>query len=167
MWYSLIFIWTISSYVDPVFSANQSPRLDYDDDTEPWKYPVLRKFVVPEEYDLFISPRYQRNGTDFYGNVTIKIYIFKETKNIVVHAKQLTLTDWRVLDMDGTEIGVEKHFDWPKYDYHVMQTREFLTKGYVKLRYNFNGKMSLEAGSVNKTSGLYNIPYMKENGVWR
>ena len=163
MWYVLILILTHSSCADSISSATQSSRHKRDDESEPWTTPVLPNTIEPIQYDLFIIPYYMDMlGTSFSGNVSIEINVLNQTKTFIVHAKHLEIVDWRVLEMDGSEIDLDRHFSWTENDYFVMQTKAFV-QGRVRLTYVFHGNMTLVTGSVLKRSGLYNIPYVKEN----
>lgn|SRR6218665_1610839 len=161
MGYFFVFTLIASCYADSISSAIQSSRQKRDDESEPWMNRYLPDTIEPIQYDLFLLPYFSSNGTSFHGNVSIDINVLNQTKVFIVHQKDLTLKDWRVREMNGTEIGVTEHFDWAENDYHVMRTRNFVI-GRVKLTYEFDGKMTLVADSDFKRSGLYNMPYVED-----
>src|SRR6218665_848780 len=167
MWYFLILILITSSYVDSISSATQSSRHKRDDESEPWKHPVLPTTIEPIQYDLYLVPRYYHNDTTLEGNVTIEVNVLSQTKTFIVHKKNLTLIDWRVRRMNGDGIRLSQHFDYPENEYFVMQTEDFV-EGMVQLYFRFERNMTLATGgSKFKRSGVYSIPYVNENGVGR
>src|SRR6218665_710343 len=169
MWYLLILSLSLSSYADLISSATESSRHKRDDESEPWKKPVLPNHIEPTHYDVYIEPNCSGNATGFSGNVTIDIDVFKTTNTFIVHSKQLrvAIKSATVHDKDGNEKYVGYYFNNEENDYFVIQTEEYLDPGRAKLMYWFEGNMSLVTGSDFNRPGLYKIRFIKNDGQER
>ncbi|XP_020286525.1 glutamyl aminopeptidase-like isoform X2 [Pseudomyrmex gracilis] len=112
--------------------------------------------VKPVHYDLLLHPVLE-NST-FIGNVTILIDVLDKRKTILLHQKDLKITDTK-LTTYGLETDYEVEIEDTKYadhDMFVVVLKNDLKPGLYNLSMVFNGSMA------NKMVGLYTSKYVNK-----
>lgn len=151
----------------PLFEGKallENPNLRLETRADPINYRLPNQ-TVPVHYDVEIYTKVHLKEEKFNGTVKISIKVVEDTKNVVLHARQLTVDSARILD-GITPIDCSA-------DYPTENPTEFLTitpkdgrtltKGkelVVEIKYN--GKLRTDNG------GFYRSTYKKANGeeVW-
>ncbi|XP_062562967.1 aminopeptidase A isoform X1 [Armigeres subalbatus] len=114
----------------------------------------LPRHIKPHHYDLQMFPNLEQQT--FTGRVGIDITISEPTDFIVLHSKQLAITDTMVKRMkaDRTEepVKVKQAFEFEPHQYWVIET-EGVGSGEYRLSMNFSGNLA------NRIVGFYSSTY--------
>ena len=62
----------------------------------PWQNPFLPNYTIPVHYNLSFYPDFYFNGSTFTGTADIVINITKNTPHLIVHYKQMNITETTV-----------------------------------------------------------------------
>lgn len=117
--------------------------------------------VKPIHYDLLLHPEL-KNST-FSGNVTILIDVLDTRKTILLHQKDLKITNTK-LTTYGLETDYEIEIENTKYSDHdmfIIVLKNDLKSGLYNLSMKFNGSMA------NKMVGLYTSKYVNKRKTLR
>ena len=110
---------------------------------EPWHHPFLPPYAKPVLYDVWLYPDFYLNGKTFSGRENITIVVRQDTNLLLVHCKQMDITDVRVSMSTGRPLQVNTHFLFPKNQYLVVQTKETMPNAStVILHFEFMGSLA-------------------------
>ena len=110
---------------------------------EPWHEPFLPPYAEPVLYDVWLYPDFYLNGKTFSGRENITIVLRQDTNLLLVHCKQMDITDVQVSMSTGRSLQVDTHFLFPKNQYLVVQTKETMPNGStVILHFEFRGSLA-------------------------
>ncbi|KAF5308640.1 hypothetical protein FQR65_LT06101 [Abscondita terminalis] len=125
-----------------------------DTQTVPKKNAAFRlpNDTLPIHYNLTFMPNL-KNGT-YKGKVDIKLKVLRPRRNLVVHNKNLTITNVNVLFINRSGILTLDGVDMDKdLETTTVQINEKLPEGIYNLQLEFTGNM------INKYVGLYRSEY--------
>lgn len=128
----------------------------------PWQNIRLPTAIEPISYNIFLHPNITL--AKFYGTVEIQARIKSKTSMIVLHTKNLTISDISIKSMNvpSTEILVQKHLEFLKNEQMAIITdKEMDVSSVIEISINF------EANLVKKLAGLYLSSYKTKNGETR
>lgn len=125
--------------------------------SEPWLSPLLPENLEPVEYFLTEVPDFYFEGSIFSGSVSIRFKVHNETDVILVHIRELNITDSVLLDEYGNQLTITDAFEYKPNEYWVVKTVNPLQAGTdATLRLDFAG--SLENGFA----GFYKSTYVND-----
>ncbi len=108
-----------------------------------WHDPYLPLYAKPVLYDLWLYPDFYHTGTSFTGRENITINVLQDTKEFLVHCKDMQISDVEMRLSVGTPIQVNNHFVFTENQYLVVQTKETIRNGStVILHLKFAGSLS-------------------------
>ena len=108
-----------------------------------WHGPYLPLYAKPVLYDLWLYPDFYHTGTSFTGRENITINVLQDTKEFLVHCKDMQISDVEMRLSVGTPIQVNNHFVFTENQYLVVQTKETIRNGStVILHLKFAGPLS-------------------------
>ena len=109
---------------------------------EPWHDPFLPPYTKPVSYEVWLHPDFYHSSSTFIGRENITISILRETNTLLVHCKEMEITDVQVMLSTGESLEVVTHFMFPSNQYLVVQTRETMSNGAtVILHVEFDGSL--------------------------
>ncbi|XP_055614924.1 aminopeptidase A isoform X1 [Toxorhynchites rutilus septentrionalis] len=118
----------------------------------------LPRHITPRHYELLLHPDLDQQT--FAGRVGIDIIISEPTDYIVLHSKQLLITDTllkRLLpDRSERVVAVKQTYAYEPHQYWVIETED-IESGEYRLSMNFSGSLA------NRIVGFYSSSY-KDKG---
>lgn len=117
----------------------------------------------PETYDIAITTRIDQGIFDFYGYVRIGIVVDQTTREIVLHARQLTVSDVRLVKYAGN-VPINVEIDNHSYDgvteFLKIRTKnsELLSGDRLTLDITYNGTLRTD------NLGFYRSSYINSEG---
>ncbi|XP_068167083.1 endoplasmic reticulum aminopeptidase 1b isoform X2 [Antennarius striatus] len=138
---------------------NQSPSRDVpsasNDSPFPWKHMRLPTTITPVHYHLTIHPN--MTSLDFTGAVRIQLDVHRDTSTIVLHSKQLQVSNALLLAPEGvTPLQVLEH---PRFHQLALLSDSVLTKG---RRYEVH--LEFAANLSDSFHGFYKSSYRTRSG---
>ena len=67
----------------------------------PWQDPFLPNYTIPVHYNLSFYPDFYFNGSTFNGTADVVINITQNTPYIIVHYKQMNISETTVKDLNS------------------------------------------------------------------
>ena len=67
----------------------------------PWQDPFLPNYTIPVHYNLSFYPDFYFNGSTFNGTADIVINITQNTPYLIVHSKQMNISETTVKDLNS------------------------------------------------------------------
>lgn len=113
-------------------------------ETEPWKNLRLPRYVMPIHYNITLFPDIYNGNAWFYGNESVEIAIYKDTKYILIHQHFLNITKTSLRRKnDNSDIAIKKPFYYELNQFWVIETQDMLLDGStVILDLTFDGSLS-------------------------
>lgn len=126
----------------------------------------LPNFTYPISYDISWTSRIDQGDFNFIGQVKIKIAVEEDTREIVVHAKQINLTSIRLSRFtasDLTDLPLQPHtYDSIREFVHIKTNGPLLVAGdRLLLDITYTGSLRTDNG------GIYRTSYIGADGVPR
>lgn len=123
----------------------------------------LPTHTYPETYDISIRTRVDLNNFDFSGSVKIGIIVNQTTREIVLHARQLTITDIKLFKIRGNalnNVAILPHvYDKDQEFINISTSGVDLTVGErLQLIIAYNGTLR------GDNFGFYKSSYVNSNG---
>ncbi|EDV21351.1 expressed hypothetical protein [Trichoplax adhaerens] len=118
--------------------------------------------VVPDHYNLMLFPLV--DGSTFTGKVSITINVTKATRHILVHIRDLAITDKSVSTIGGSprKLSIVQSFFYKPNEFYVIEVGENLEAGkQYNVTYDFNGNFP------KVLFGLYKSTYKTPQGTTR
>ncbi len=129
-----------------------TPAVATNGEPFPWKNIRLPHSVIPLTYDIKLHPNL--TTFQFTGNVSIKIKTLDDTHFVVLHARDLNITQYEMYHAaDMSRIRVVKYLYYKGHQQIYLETRERLQGGkefIVKL--SFTGILSANMAGFYKSS---------------
>lgn len=138
--------------------SNSSPKAESGDDSFPWKSKRLPTDIFPMEYNIFLNPDLEKRTVT--GQVTVSISAKSATNFIVIHAKDMNLTDPQLTDSTSKEeIPISKEIKMSKKlgaAYISLDKEMERDKGYdLQISFSYELKEGLD--------GFYISSYKQDN----
>ncbi|XP_061175207.1 glutamyl aminopeptidase-like [Saccostrea echinata] len=113
-------------------------------ETEPWKNLRLPRYVMPIHYDITLYPDIYNGHGWFYGNESVEIQIYKDTKYILIHKNYMNITSTSLRKKsDDSTIEIKNTFYYEQNQFWVIETRQSLLNGSsVILDLSFDGSLT-------------------------
>ncbi|XP_049819152.1 puromycin-sensitive aminopeptidase-like [Aethina tumida] len=111
----------------------------------------LPKTVIPIHYNLTVTP--DLNSFTFQGNLSIKLQILEQTKEIFLHAVDLNIKEVKIFSTHSESVNIIN-----KYDFVKIVFEDFIPPGIWHLHFLYEGIIN------NDKRGLYRSKYNNENG---
>lgn len=124
----------------------------------PWTTMRLPKTIFPVHYDLSIHPNL--TTLDFSGVVRIQLDVHEDTKTIVLHAKQMQVSDAFLLSPEG--VKPLKILEYPQFHQLALISDITLTKGR-----NYEVHLAFAANLSDSFHGFYKSSYRTSTGEVR
>lgn len=124
----------------------------------PWTAMRLPQTIFPVHYDLSIHPNL--TSLDFSGVVHIQLDVRKDTKTIVLHAKQMQVSNAFLLSPEGVK-SLEM-LEYPRFHQLALISDTTLTKG---RKYELH--LEFAANLSNSYHGFYKSSYRTSSGEVR
>lgn len=130
----------------PFFRGNRLKRLQsrYFDEATNYRLP---NNTIPIHYDVHILTRVDSKDTSFHGSVKITVKVIEDTKNVVLHSRQLDITSAMIWD-GSTEIECN-YSQETKTDFLTItpSNNQTLTKGkQIVVEIMYNGELRDDMG---------------------
>lgn len=144
--------------LEPPFETRSVSEFEFRADETRYRLP---NDTVPETYDITLVTRIDQAQFDFNGTVGIKFLVLNSTRQVTLHARQLTISNVLLIGESGGLIAVFE----PTYN----KTTEFLTIN-TKNTELTKGKryiLSIEYTGVLRTdnAGFYRSSYVNAKGT--
>lgn len=155
-WHIVLFVIAISSS-ESIFSHNNRPN------DQSYRLPNA---THPVAYEISIVSRVDLGSFDFKGNVKIRIVVNETTQEIVLHAKQLQITNIKLGRFRGmfmSELMVNPHEHDHVREILVIRTNQSaLFEGdNLLLELDYVGSLR------NDRKGFYRSSYVNDSGITR
>lgn len=114
----------------------------------------LPRAIKPSTYNLLLHPDLEKKT--FSGNVKIDISLSEDMPYVPLHSKFLNITKVNLMKnlVNGGEgIGIKNSFEYPKFEYFVIEPESALKAGNYTIELGFNGSLD------NKIVGFYGSSY--------
>ncbi|XP_037634149.1 endoplasmic reticulum aminopeptidase 1-like isoform X4 [Sebastes umbrosus] len=121
----------------------------------PWDSMRLPKTISPVHYDLTIHPNL--TTLDFTGVVRIQLDVHEDTSSIILHSKQLQISNVGLLETEG--LKPLRVLEYPLFDEIALLSDSVLTKG---RRYEV--QLEFAANLSDSFSGFYKSTYRTSSG---
>lgn len=128
---------------------------------EIWRNHRLPDYVLPDHYDLSLYPDFYDGAAEFYGNVSVRLNVTKDTDCVLVHIKALTVLRSGVrrfsADHEGesSQLEIRRNFSYTANEFWVIELRRELKAGSVVwVDMQFKGSLK------NGINGLYKSRYV-------
>ncbi|XP_052861884.1 thyrotropin-releasing hormone-degrading ectoenzyme isoform X2 [Anopheles cruzii] len=109
----------------------------------PWLLPTLPNTVKPNRYILTIHPNL--TTLDVKGQVSIELYVEKETNFVVLHAQDLNITEKALVGPKGFALKILRMLEYTPRQQLYIETREKLRKkANYTLSIRWHSKMILD-----------------------
>lgn len=141
---------------DPKFSNNMSLGKMASKLVENLTFRLPRA-IKPTAYNLFLNPNLQTKT--FLGNVKIDFSVTESVPFVALHAKFLNVTTNKLIKKlnNGAEgIPIKSSFEYPKYEYYIVEPETRLEAGEYTIDLDFDGRLD------NKIVGFYGSSYYDE-----
>ncbi|XP_050965784.1 leucyl-cystinyl aminopeptidase isoform X2 [Labeo rohita] len=119
----------------------------------PWTELRLPSSVHPVHYNISLYPNLTL--MTFQGSVSILVEVLHETKNIVLHSSDMSITK---ATFEGEEVHVLEYKPWQQI---AIKLKDVYKKGQYVLNINYKANLS------NSYDGFYNSSYVDTNGTKR
>lgn len=149
----LLLLFTFSSGARLSNSGQQEDGLTF-----PWNHMRLPKTVSPLHYDLAIHPNL--TTLDFSGVVRIQLEVHRDTSLIVLHAKQMQISEALLLAPEG--VRPLRVLEYPRFHQLALLSDTLLTKG---RRYEV--LLGFAANLSDSFHGFYKSSYRTSSGEVR
>uniref|UniRef100_A0A8C2AJI6 Aminopeptidase n=1 Tax=Cyprinus carpio TaxID=7962 RepID=A0A8C2AJI6_CYPCA len=127
----------------------------------PWNKMRLPDTVSPLHYHLLIHPNL--TSLDFTGMVRIQIEVHENTKNIILHSKDLHISNARLLDSDIGQLQALKVLEYPYFQQIALISEHALLKrGHV-----YSIQLEFAANLSESFHGFYKSTYRTSKGDLR
>lgn len=144
--------------IAPPFETRNVGDYDFRADQTGYRLP---NETVPETYDISLTTRIDQSNFDFLGTVQIKVFVVNTTRQITVHARQLTINEIQLYGETGSSI------DLLPWNYNVVT--EFLTipTKSINLEKGKRYRLIIYYTGVLRTdnAGFYRSSYLNVNGT--
>lgn len=149
----LLLLAVLTAFLSP-FSAMQPMS---SSTSEPWLRLLLPENIEPVEYFLTQFPDFYFEGSVFSGNVSIRFKVRNQTDSILVHIRELNVTESRLLDEHGNQLSLSDAFEYKTNEYWVVKTVNPLQTGTeATLKLRFEGSLN------NSIVGFYKSTYVND-----
>jgi len=114
----------------------------------------LPRAIKPSLYNLLLHPDLEKKT--FSGNVKIDVSVSEDMPYVALHSKFLNITKVNMMKnlMNGAEgISIKNSFEYPKFEFFVIEPESALGAGNYTIDLDFNG--SLDGSLV----GFYGSSY--------
>ena len=101
------------------------------DPDQPWLDPFLPKNLKPTDYTLWFYPDFYFDASTYWGRETIRIEILEETRFLIIHYKEMDITNTTVKIADGALLELENVFGYDANQFWVVETKEPMAMGLV------------------------------------
>ena len=127
----------------------------------PWRDIRLPSSIAPLEYDIYLHPNLTQR--QFSGDVNIKCKVIEETKFIVLHSRDLVVSNFLVKILpDNEEKKITKHLEYVKNEQIYLDLESSIPAGNeILIKMHFEGKL------IKKLSGFYLSSYEDSKNVTR
>lgn len=124
----------------------------------PWEHMRLPKTVSPLHYDLTIHPNL--TTLDFTGVVRIQLDVHEDTSTIVLHAKQMQVSNVLLLAPEG--VRPLQVLEYPRFHQLALLSDSVLTKGR-----KYEVQLEFAANLSDSFHGFYKSSYRTSSGEVR
>lgn len=134
-------------------NAFNEPRID------PIKY-RLPNTTAPNSYDITLATNVDKGDFSFTGSVSINLRVLEKTRNITIHARQLTVDEDSVTILKGLQRIKTSNV-------YYEEDREFLTiEAATDLAANAEYQLIIEYNGTLRTdmAGFYRSSYVDSDG---
>lgn len=126
----------------------------------PWNKMRLPDTITPLHYNLLIHPNL--TSLDFMGSVQIQIEVHQDTKTIILHSKDLQISNARLLDSDRGQVQPLKVLEYPFYQQIALISHDLLKSGRVYVI-----QLMFAANLSESFHGFYKSTYRTSKGETR
>ncbi|XP_017777374.1 PREDICTED: endoplasmic reticulum aminopeptidase 1-like isoform X2 [Nicrophorus vespilloides] len=123
----------------------------------PWNNIRLPTFAKPSRYNITIHPNL--TTLDVKGQVSIEFHVEKDTHFIVLHSKNLTITDKMIQDRKGHNLRITKLLEYPAAQQLYIEIKDKFRK---RNNYTLNLRFTSKLG--HEYEGFYISSYTNEDG---
>uniref|UniRef100_A0A672LNB2 Aminopeptidase n=1 Tax=Sinocyclocheilus grahami TaxID=75366 RepID=A0A672LNB2_SINGR len=127
----------------------------------PWNKMRLPDTASPLHYHLLIHPNL--TSLDFTGMVQIQIEVHENTKNIILHSKDLHISNARLLDSDIGQIQALKVLEYPYFQQIALISEHAL----LKRDHVYSIQLEFAASLSESFHGFYKSTYRTSKGDLR
>ena len=129
------------------------------DHSKPWETSLhLPRHITPSHYSVLLHPNFETEL--FSGKVEIDISVTRTSQHLLLHTKDHNITETKIKTKDGKELNISNAFEFPKYEFWVIQPEEPLQWGLYTVSLTFTGSL----GSGNSLDGFYKSVYTNKKG---
>ena len=129
------------------------------DERKPWETSLrLPRHITPSHYSVLLHPDFETEL--FSGKVEIDISVTRTSQHLLLHTKDHNITETKIKTKDGKELNISNAFEFPKYEFWVIQPEEPLQWGLYTVSLTFTGSL----GSGNILHGFYKSVYTNKKG---
>ncbi|RZC34845.1 endoplasmic reticulum aminopeptidase 1-like [Asbolus verrucosus] len=126
----------------------------------PWNNIRLPTFVRPTRYNITIHPNL--TTLEVKGQVSIEFHVDKDTHFIVLHSKNLTITDKMVQDRKGHNMRIAKMLEYTGAQQLYIEMKEKFRK-----RHNYTLMIRFTSKLGREFEGFYISSYINKDGEKR
>ncbi|KAA0716990.1 Endoplasmic reticulum aminopeptidase 1 [Triplophysa tibetana] len=126
----------------------------------PWNRMRLPDTVTPLHYNLLIHPNL--TSLDFTGFVQIEIEVHQDTKTIILHSKDIKISNARLLHSDRAHVQPLKVLEYPFYQQIALISHDLLKTGNVYVI-----QLMFAANLSESFHGFYRSTYRTSMGETR
>lgn len=126
----------------------------------PWNRMRLPDTVTPLHYNLLVHPNL--TSLDFTGFVQIKIEVHQDTKTIILHSKDIQISNARLLHSDRGHVQPLKVLEYPFYQQIALISHDLLKTGNVYVI-----QLMFAANLSESFHGFYKSTYRNSMGETR
>lgn len=127
----------------------------------PWRNIKLPSSISPLEYDIYLHPNLTQRT--FSGDVTIKCQVLEKTDFVVLHSRDLVVTQVSVKTLPDNEgKKITKQLEYTKNEQIYLKLESSISSGdEILIKMHFEGKL------IKKLSGFYLSTYTDSHQVVR
>lgn len=127
----------------------------------PWRNIRLPPSISPLEYDIYLHPNLTQRK--FSGDVTIKCQVLEKTDFVVLHSRDLVVTQVSVKTLpDNDEKKITNQLEYTKNEQIYLKLESSVSSGdKILIKMHFEGKL------IKKLSGFYLGTYTDSHQVIR
>lgn len=133
-------------------TSNSTDLFTKNGELYPWTDIRLPEYIRPIHYELFMHP----NLTTFQNKGTVEILInaLEKVNFIVLHSKELNLTDFYLTKASYNQIKIRRYLIYEPFEQLYIELDEFLEKGH-----NYTLKIDFSKILEEKLEGFYLSSY--------
>lgn len=124
---------------------------------EPWFNPRLPTNIQPLEYEIEINAL----SKIYDGKLSVKLVLTDQTDTFIVHKKLNSVQVEAMFDKDNVEIPIACYGEYPKNDYYIFKTVNYIRpeQSPLDIRFGFSGSLEVYE------SGLFDIEFGNEPDI--